>query len=551
MLLISSLAALLVTACGGNSSDNTAATSPGSNTPPASAPSGSSAPPASTPSGTTAQVKFATTATPYQPQQTLAAYQAAPTGFVPVFTEAVVRHGSRGLSSFDASAYNMWLQAAADNALTPLGAKLGPDLLRIVKVNALLGDGVQGISEPGFGNLSQTGINEETQIGARLAQRLPTYFAQIAASAASSSPRQIIVSNSGVARATDSAGFFTRSLRSSVPGLASLVVPSAALTAYPANASVAQAPGVNRFLLYFHKLAAKTDLVIDPTDPNFALYNNSLAYQAYLKNTNMQAKVNALITAPQASTNARTILEGLFTKVFVDKIDKGTYKFSNSGSFTFASDDGKFIATVTGDNSVGIASLTDAAEELYSYYVIAPGMKTELNNLDFTQYIPDTQAAELAYLDDVQTFYEKGPGIAEDNPATYQMAQGLLDNLFNEIDAIAKGNMAHAAKLNFTHAEIVIPLTSILKLKNVVVPVPKASNYTYDNNPWRGSVDSPLAANIQWDVYSDGHGTLLVRMLFNEKETDFMAACDGARFAPGSEFYDYAKLKACYGHVAL
>jgi len=539
-LLISSLAALLVTGCGGDSNDTTAAASPGS-----------SAPPASPPSSGTPQVKFATTATPYQPQQSLTTYEAPPAGFAPVFTEAVVRHGSRGLSSFDASAYNMWLQAAADNALTPLGAKLGPDLLRIIKVNALLGDGVQGISTPGFGNLSQTGINEETQIGARLAQRLPAYFAQVAAGAASASPRQVIVSSSGVARAVDSSGFFTRSLSASVPGLASLVVPSAALTAYPANAPVAQAPGVNHFLLYFHKLAAKTDLVTDSADPNFVLYNNSLAYQAYLKNANMLAKVNALITAPQAGTNARAILEGLFTKAFVDKIDNGTYKFSNSGSFTFTSDDGKSTATVTGDDSVEIASLTDAAEELYSYYVIAPGMTIELNNLEFTQYIPDAQAAELAYLDDVQTFYEKGPGITEDNPATYQMAQGLLDDLFNEIDAIAKGNMAHAAKLNFTHAEIVIPLTSILKLKNVFVPVPNASNYTYDNNPWRGSVDSPLAANIQWDVYSDGHGTLLVKMLFNEKETDFMAACDGARFTPDSEFYDYTKLKACYGHVAL
>lgn len=539
-LLVSTTIALLVTACGGSSDTITASAPVTSSTP--------SAP--STPSSTPI-VKYATTATPYQPQQALATYQAPPAGFSPVYTEAVVRHGSRGQSSFDASAYNMWLQAAADNALTPLGAKLGPDLLRVIKVNALLGNGVQGITSPGFGNLSQTGINEETQIATRLAQRLPTYFAQVAASAGTASPRQIIVSNSGVARAADSAGFFSRSLVASVPGLSSLAVPSAPLTAYPSNKPVAQAAGVNRFLLYFHKLAAKTDLVTDSTDPYSKTYNDSLTYQVYLKNANMLAKVNALVTAPAAAANARTILEGLFTKAFVDKIDNGTYKFYNSGSFTFTSDDGKYTATVTGDNSVSIASLTDAAEELYSYYVIAPGMTTELNNLDFTPYIPDGQAAELAYLDDVQTFYQKGPGIAEDNPATYKMAQALLDDVFNEVDAIAKGNMAHAAKLRFTHAEITIPLTSILQLKSVFVPVPNASNYNYDSNPWRGSVDAPLASNLQWDVYSDGHGTLLVKMLFNEKETDFKAECDGARYAAGSAYYDYSKLKTCYGHVAL
>jgi hypothetical protein len=39
-------------------------------------------------------------------------------------------------------------------------------------------------------------------------------------------------------------------------------------------------------------------------------------------------------------------------------------------------------------------------------------------------------------------------------------------------------------------------------------------------------------------------------MMLNEQETDFTAACDSARHAPGSRYYDYAKLKTCYGHVA-
>jgi hypothetical protein len=34
-------------------------------------------------------------------------------------------------------------------------------------------------------------------------------------------------------------------------------------------------------------------------------------------------------------------------------------------------------------------------------------------------------------------------------------------------------------------------------------------------------------------------------MLYNERETDFAPACDGARVAPGSHFYAYAALKAC------
>jgi hypothetical protein len=60
-----------------------------------------------------------------------------------------------------------------------------------------------------------------------------------------------------------------------------------------------------------------------------------------------------------------------------------------------------------------------------------------------------------------------------------------------------------------------------------------------------------MATNVQWDVARDAAGGgLLVKMLRNEMEVDFKVACAGARFAPQSHFYDYGKLKACYGHVA-
>ena len=49
----------------------------------------------------------------------------------------------------------------------------------------------------------------------------------------------------------------------------------------------------------------------------------------------------------------------------------------------------------------------------------------------------------------------------------------------------------------------------------------------------------------------DASGTLLVKMLYRERETDFKAACDSACYAAGSHFYSYERLKACYGHSAL
>jgi hypothetical protein len=413
----------------------------------------------------------------------------------------------------------------------------------------LLDYGVAGITAPGYGNLSQIGIGEQQQMAARLLQRLPTYFAQVAASKTTASPRQIVYLSSGVNRAIDSGGFFTGSLMSNYTSLKPLIVKAPALTNYPANKPVAQAAGINRFLLYFHKLAAKTDLVTATTDPYYTTYTNSLLYQNYLTNANMVAKINGLMTSPAAKANATAVLQRLFTQDFITKIDNGTYTFANSGTFSFMSDDGKYTATVSGSGGTTIQSLTDAASELYGYYVIAPEMAVELNNLDFTQYIPDAQASYLAYLDDVGSYYQKGPGITEDSPITYTMAQVLEDDFFNEVDAIAKGNLAHGAVLRFTHAEEIIPFASILGLQVAGTSTANANNYTYDNNTWRGS-SFGSGANVQWDVFSDGKGNLLVKMLYNEQETDFKPACDSARYAPGSHFYNYNGLKACYNHIA-
>jgi len=488
------------------------------------------------------------TKTPYKPQQGIASYEAAPAGFAPVYTEMLARHGSRGLSSFkyDLALYNLWTLAKADNALTDLGARLGPDILRISKANFLLGYGVSGISKPGYGNETQVGIDEHTQLAQRLLQRLPTLFAPLGSNAAGGT-RQIAVVTSGVDRAVDSGNYFVASLKAAQPALAGRVAYPPAPAGYPASAPVAQPAGTNRFLLYFHKLVPATDLVTSTTDPYYATYAASQAYQAYAQDADQAAKQAALAADPTAKTASRAVLERLFTKAFVDRIDAGTVSTANTGSMSFTSDDGKFSSTLTGDGKSTIKSAVDAASFVYELYSIAPAMAKETGGLDFTPYMPAAQAAYFAAFNDGSDFYSKGPGITEKGNVTWRMAQVLQDDFFNEVDAIAKGDTTRVAKLRFAHAEITIPFATQMGLKTASQQTPLASLYSYDNNPWRGSYVSPMAANMQWDVYGNGSGTLLVRMLYNEKETDFKAACDGAKYAGSSHYYDYGKLKACYG----
>ncbi|WP_321918874.1 histidine-type phosphatase [Burkholderia cepacia] len=523
---------LLLAACGGDDSTPPAASADNSGSTPAPQPQ---------PQPTPAPATYYQTKTPYRPQQDAATYEAPPAGYAPVYTELVARHGSRGLSGFkyDGAIYAMLVKAEADGALTALGAQLKADTYAMMKANALLGYGVAGISTPGYGNLTQTGIREHQQLAARLAQRLPALFA--------AGNRQIVVVNSGQDRAVDSSTFFSASLVAAQPALAPAITLPAAPSGYPASAPVVQPAGTNRFLLYFHSLKPATDLVTDTGNPYYATYQASQAYQAYANDATAAAKLNAIKAAPQAAEVAQTVLSALVSQAFIAKLGTSGYTFANTGTYAFTSSDGKFTNTLKGDGKTKIATAVDAVNVLYNLLQVAPAMTAETGGVTMEKYIGAEQAQYLAYLQDAEDYYQKGPGVQEANPVTYRMAKVLQDDFFGEVDAIARGDLTRAAKLRFTHAEIMIPFASIMNLKNVFVPTPQAQTYTYANNPWRGDQVSPMAANMQWDVYRNG-SRLIVKMLYNERETDFQAACDGAKLTPGSHFYDYAGLKQCYGY---
>ncbi|MDS0862549.1 histidine-type phosphatase [Burkholderia pseudomultivorans] len=527
------IACLLLAACGGEDSTPPAASADNHGTTPA--PQPQPQPPTPTPA------TYYQTKTPYRPQQDAATYEAPPAGYAPVYTELVARHGSRGLSGFkyDGSIYAMLVKAEADGALTALGAQLKADTYTMMKANALLGYGVPGISTPGYGNLTQTGIGEQQQLATRLAQRLPALFA--------AGNRQVVVVNSGQDRAVDSSTYFSAALVAARPALASAITLPAAPAGYPAGAPVAQPAGTNRFLLYFHSLKPASDLVTDSGDPYYATYQASQAYQAYASDATVAAKLKAIKAAPQAAEVAQTVLSALLSPAFIAKLGSDGYTFSNTGTYAFTSADGKFTNTLKGDGKTKIATPVDAVNVLYNLLQVAPAMTAETGGVTMEKYIDAEQAQYLAYLQDAEDYYQKGPGIQEANPLTYRMAKVLQDDFFAEVEAIARGDLTRAAKLRFTHAEVVIPFASIMNLKNVFVPTPQAQTYTYANNPWRGDQVSPMAANMQWDVYRNG-SRLIVKMLYNERETDFQAACDGAKIAPGSHYYDYAGLKQCYGY---
>ncbi|ALU90384.1 hypothetical protein Hrubri_3223 [Herbaspirillum rubrisubalbicans M1] len=479
------------------------------------------------------------TKTPYVPRQASSSLEPVPVGYVPVFTQMLARHGSRGLTSMksDLALYRMWQQAEREDALTALGRELGPALLAMLRANFLLGAGVPGISQPGYGNETQVGLQEQIGLASRMVQRLPGLFAPDESSRA----RQVVVVSSGKDRAVDSAQAFIGAL----------------LAARPALRSEVLGPNKDTYLLYFHRLpkTPPLDPVASSQDPQQALrlqtWRDSQAYQAYMHSAVLQAQLARIRIDPRLQVAADVVLPRLFTAAFLQRLEQGTYRFSNSGTLSFTSNDGRFANTLTGDGRSVIARPIEAAWALYELYAISAAMRVELEQAGgsaqaFSAFMPPAAAHAFAEAEDAEDFYTKGPGMLEQGDVTSRMATILLQDFFQEADAIAAGRRQHLAKLRFAHAEIIIPLATLLGLPGAAQQVSEREPYEASRNGWRGAEVAPMAANLQWDMFADTAGRTLVRLLYNEGQADFKPACDGARIAPQSHYYDYRALRACY-----
>ncbi|WP_199823370.1 histidine-type phosphatase [Streptomyces sp. NRRL WC-3742] len=269
----------------------------------------------------------------------------------------------------------------------------------------------------------------------------------------------------------------------------------------PALAGLIKAPVTDKDLLYFHKQPKNAD------------------YQAYLKNDPDLAAVLAGIEEDPRTTEAAHHVVG---RLFQDE----------------------YAAALPDADQVAFA------RALYQLYSAAPDLAVEAPDVDLAPYLTRRDAQWFAYLDDAEEFYQKGPAFSG-RTITYRMAGVLLDDLLAQASARASGTSPNGAVLRFTHAEEIEPLAALMGLPGSTEPAASGEPYTYGNNPWRGAEVSPMAANIQWDLFADspseGHpATYLVRMLYNEKETAFTASCKPV--AKNSYFYELDELEHCLPH---
>ncbi|WP_181919433.1 histidine-type phosphatase [Alkalilimnicola ehrlichii] len=341
----------------------------------------------------------------------------------------------------------------------------------------------------GYGNLTVLGEREHEAMAERLLQRHPALFDNITAE------RRILVLDSGEPRARDSAQSFLNGL----------------IRTQPALATAAEPPQADTERLYFHRSPAAE------------------AYRTYKDNDpRLLAKLDEIFSLPKNRQVARAMLERLYQPEFVDRLANGAYEFRD-----------------TGKGSTVVRDEVDAAYMLYNLYIIVPGLKPD-NDWQFSRFIADKHAEWMAYLSDAEDFYERGPAFVGED-ITYRMANVLLDDFFANIDAVRAGESDLIATVRFSHAQVLIPFASVLGLPGSTDALPEQVTYRYDNNAWRGEAITPMAANVQWEVFADDNGTYLVRMLHQEREVPFKSDCEP--YGETRFYVEFDELKRCYGYL--
>ncbi len=423
---------------------------------------------------------FYTSKEPYTPRQLPGSFTAPPEGFEIVMVQHVARHGSRALSSPD------------DDDLTWQLWLQARDDGALTPLGELLGPVLEDIlrvhAEVGYGLTSGLGRREHEETALRLVERHPAFFDSIVARG-----QRIDVFHSGRDRADESGEAFVEGLVAARPGLAPLVD--------PARASLET--------LYFNEA------------------EGSEGYQAYRRtDARMLAAMEAIESDPRTTAMARLMLRQLFTEDFVERLADGQYLF---------------VAAADPDDR--IEDELDAAEALYGLYSIAVGMTAEAR-WDVGRFMHPEAAAWFAYLDDAGSFYNRGPGFADED-ITFEGARALVADMLGRVRRLEEGDASHPLTIRFSHAQALMPLAAFLGIEGASEGVHPDTLYRYENNPWRSDTVSPMAANVQWDVYRNGEGTLLVRMLHQEGEVSFAPECTPW---PGTRtFYELGELERCYG----
>lgn len=175
----------------------------------------------------------------------------------------------------------------------------------------------------------------------------------------------------------------------------------------------------------------------------------------------------------------------------------------------------KLFATLFTDPEAAAARLKDPyrlALALYDAAVMGPDL--EFLGVDILQYFDIEELIPFAECDSDDMFAEVANS-AEFGDLAMSPADDLLEDFIVKADAALAAESCRAADLRFGHDSGLLPLTCLLGIREMSVKYPSDKAH----ETWNTYDKIPMGSNFQMVFYRNSAGRILVKLLYNEKET--------------------------------
>lgn len=170
----------------------------------------------------------------------------------------------------------------------------------------------------------------------------------------------------------------------------------------------------------------------------------------------------------------------------------------------------------------GVKLTDEQARELSlnAYYVVA-GLDAMGLESHWERYFTAAELSTLWQCFNYRQYLQRSASVAGNQPI--EAARPLLQEIITDADAVLRGDRDIAATLRFGHGETLMPLLSLMALRECYYLT------YYDDtvaDHWRDCYISPMAANLQLTFYRAPSGRVYVRGDLNETPVPLMRGSD-------------------------
>lgn len=159
----------------------------------------------------------------------------------------------------------------------------------------------------------------------------------------------------------------------------------------------------------------------------------------------------------------------------------------------------------------GFLSHKEALDLVWNEYKVLAGLPAMGIEVDFGKYFTLEEMNALWACENLGHYLRRTATTLSDEPA--QIASLLLMNLINSAQEVVDGKVDATVQLRFGHAETLMPLLSLMRLKGCYY----MTNY-FDTVAlhWRDFYVVPMASNLQMVLFRSSTGRFYVRTELNE-----------------------------------